>query len=66
MLVEIYAVAHTFAAGHRLRVAVTTSDHPVFSIPAPWLADMEGGEVTLLRSATYPSHLVLPLTATPR
>jgi uncharacterized protein len=66
MLVEIYAVAHTFAAGNRLRVAVTTSDHPVFSIPAPWLADMEGGEVTLLRSATYPSHLVLPLTATPR
>jgi uncharacterized protein len=64
LLVEMYPTANTFLAGHRLRVAITTSDNPVFSIPAPWLADMTGGEITLLRGPAYPSHLVLPVVPT--
>jgi uncharacterized protein len=64
MLVELFPAANTFLAGHRLRVAITTSDNPVFSIPAPWLADMTGGQIRLLRGPAYPSHVVLPVVAT--
>lgn len=59
--IEIYPTGHVFKKGHRLRVTVTTSDFPALAIPQPWLEDMAGGEVRLLRGREYPSRVLLPV-----
>ena len=61
--VEIYPTSNVFAAGHRIRIAVTTSDLPAMTVPTPWHLDMLGGELTILRSPEHPSHVLLPLVA---
>lgn len=59
--IEVYPTAHTFKAGHRIRMSVTTSDFPAMAVPEPWLEDMVGGELSLLYGRAYPSRLLLPV-----
>ena len=59
--IEVYPTSNVFREGHRIRVAVTTSDSSSMAIPQPWLAQMIDGEVELIRSRRYPSHVQLPV-----
>lgn len=60
-LVEVYPTAHTFLTGHRIRVTITTGDAPHMATPTPALVNAAGGAVRVLRSARYPSNILLPL-----
>lgn len=60
-LIEVYPTSTVFQEGHRIRVAITTSDHPSLGVPQPWLQDMLGGEISLLRGPQYPSNVLLPM-----
>jgi putative CocE/NonD family hydrolase len=52
---EIWPTANVFPAGHRLRLSLSTGDHPNhFSPPMP-------GAVTFLHDAAHPSRLTVPL-----
>lgn len=59
--IEVYPTSNVFQKGHRIRMAITTSDSSSMAIPEPWLAQMVDGEVELIRSAQYPSHIQLPV-----
>jgi putative CocE/NonD family hydrolase len=63
-LIEVYPTTHTFKKGHQMRIAVTTSDYPAMAVPEPWLQQMLGGEIRLLRGPDYPSHMLLPVVRT--
>ena len=60
-LIEMYPTTHTFKKGHQMRIAVTTGDFPAMAIPEPWLEQMLGGEIRILRGPEYPSHILLPI-----
>jgi len=60
-LVEVLPTSNVFVKGHRIRVAITSADEPHMVVPAPALANMVGGQVTILRGAQHPSNVVLPL-----
>ena len=64
-----YPMANVFRRGHRIRVDVTSSSFPRFSRNLNTGEDvgtgtrMEVAEQTILHTARYPSHVLLPVTA---
>ena len=64
-----YPVANVFRQGHRIRLDVTSSSFPRFSRNLNTGEDigtgtrMEVARQTLLHTAGYPSHVLLPVTA---
>jgi uncharacterized protein len=64
-----YPVANVFRRGHRIRLDVTSSSFPRFSRNLNTGEDvgtgtrMEVARQTLLHTARYPSHILLPVTA---
>jgi putative CocE/NonD family hydrolase len=60
-LVEVYPTANTFLKGHRIRVAITTSDNPAMVVPATYLPNMVGGQIHILHDAQHPSNILLPV-----
>ena len=65
--IRCYPTANVFRAGHRLRLDVTSSSFPRFSRNLNTGEDvgtgtrMEVARQTILHTARYPSHLVLPV-----
>ena len=66
-VVDLWATANTFLAGHRLRVAITSSSFPRFdrnlNTGGPFGAET-GGQVarnTIVHEVNRPSHLILPV-----
>jgi hypothetical protein len=69
--IEMNPTSHTFVAGHKIRVDISSANYPRFN------ANMnDGGEMyvsgdtliahnTVFCNSTYPSHLVLPLMSFP-
>jgi hypothetical protein len=59
--VEIFPTYATIAAGHAIRVTISTADQPHLSPTAPELRNLTGGVYTLNRTAAYPSYVELDL-----
>jgi putative CocE/NonD family hydrolase len=59
--VEIFPTYATIAAGHSIRVTISTADSPHLSATAPELANLVGGVYTLLRSPAAASFVELDL-----
>jgi predicted acyl esterase len=59
--VEIFPTYATIAAGHSIRVTISTADSPHLSATAPTLANLVGGVYTLLRSPAAASFVELDL-----
>ncbi len=65
---ELWPIGHRFAAGHRLRLQVSSGAHPRYARnpgtgedPAAATADtLRAVDIELLRDAEHPSRLVLP------
>ncbi|MFL6240246.1 MAG: CocE/NonD family hydrolase [Actinomycetes bacterium] len=55
--VEIFPTFATVAAGHSIRVTISTADAPHLSATAPQLAHLAGGVYTLQRTAAHPSYI---------
>lgn len=67
LTIDLYALSHVFAAGHRLRVHVTSSDFPQWDAN-PNTADPFGAaahaviaDQLVFHDAQRPSHIVLPV-----
>jgi predicted acyl esterase len=59
--VEVFPTYATIAAGHRVRVTVSTTDFPHLVPTPPQLMRLVGGTYRVQRSATAPSSVTLPL-----
>jgi uncharacterized protein len=67
--IDLVATSNVFAAGHRIRVAVTSSSFPRFdrnlntggSVGAERAEDLVTARQTIFHDAERPSHLVLPI-----
>jgi len=59
--VEVFPTYATIAAGHRIRVTVTTTDFPHLMPTPPQLANLFGGRYQVRRGGTAPSSVTLPL-----
>jgi len=59
--VEVFPTYSTIAAGHRIRVTISTTDFPHISPTPGELADLAGGVYQLQRTAGDPSSITLPL-----
>ena len=57
--VEIFPTFATIAAGHAIRVTISTADAPHLSATAPELASLAGGVYTLQRTPAAASYLQL-------
>ncbi len=65
---ELWPIAHRFAAGHRIRLQVSSGAHPRYARnpgtgedPArATAATLRAVDIELLRGAEHPSRLVLP------
>jgi uncharacterized protein len=70
--VDLSSTAQVFAAGHRIRVQVTSSDFPRYDRnlntggPFGEESDPRVARNTVFHDAARPSHLLLPLLPTPR
>ena len=60
--IEIYPTSQVFKKGHRIRLTIGTEDAPATSTPVPDLVN-ETGTITLLHGPSYPSDVLLPVTA---
>jgi putative CocE/NonD family hydrolase len=64
--VAVWPIGHRFAAGHRLRVQVSSGSHPVYARnlgtgePPETAVEMRASEQTVLHDAAHPSIVVLP------
>jgi predicted acyl esterase len=59
--VEVFPTYSTIAAGHRVRVTVTTTDFPHLVPTPPQILKLLGGRYVLQRTASAPSSVTLPL-----
>ncbi|HEX3337273.1 MAG TPA: CocE/NonD family hydrolase [Jatrophihabitans sp.] len=59
--IEVFPTYSTIAAGHRIRVTVTTTDFPHLAPTPPQLAKLVGGRYQVQRTVTAPSSITLPL-----
>jgi len=72
MTVELWPTSVVMNAGHRLRVTLTSSNHPRFDLNPgtgkPWATGepMRAQRNTIHCSAEHPSHVVLPVPVAPR
>lgn len=68
-MIDLWDVAYTFRAGHRIRLEIASSNFPRFSRnlncerdpEAATAQEMQVAVQRILHSATYPSHLTLPV-----
>lgn len=68
---RLWPIAHRFAAGHRIRLQVSSGAHPRYARNpgtgedplTATLASMRSVEIELLRDSGHPSAVVLPATA---
>ena len=62
----VWPTGHRFAAGHRVRVQVSSGSHPVYARnlgtgePAETAVDMLASDQTVLHDAAHPSAVTLP------
>ena len=67
--VDVWPIGHRFAAGHRVRVQVSSGSHPVYARnlgtgePAETAVEMVASDQTLWHDAAHPSAVVLPHVA---
>jgi putative CocE/NonD family hydrolase len=72
LTVELWPTSVVINTGHRLRVTVTSSNHPRFDVNPgtgkPWVAGeaMRPQRNTIHCGAEHPSHVVLPVPVAPR
>jgi uncharacterized protein len=65
--IDMWATSHVFLPGHKIRLELSSSDFPRFDRNLNTGDDtgkstrMEMAQQTILHSAQYPSHLVLPV-----
>ena len=65
--IELCPACHAFLAGHRLRLDISSSNFPRFSRNLNTGEDvatgtrMQTAQQTVLHTAQYPSHVVLPV-----
>jgi putative CocE/NonD family hydrolase len=65
---DLWPIGHRFAAGHRIRLQISSGAHPRYARNPgtgedPMTATvLQPVEVELLRDAAHPSHLILPRT----
>lgn len=59
--IEIFPTLNTVAAGHRIRLTITTADSPHLQPTIPETANLVGGIYQVQRSAAAPSSVELPL-----
>jgi predicted acyl esterase len=67
--IDLWDVAHTFRAGHRIRVEISSSNFPRFdrnlnSTVSPELAgpgELQVAHQQVSHDANHPSHLTLPV-----
>jgi putative CocE/NonD family hydrolase len=65
--IDLWSTSHVLFAGHRLRVEISSSNFPRFDrnpntgAPLGQDARLELAHQTIHHSATYPSHIVLPV-----
>lgn len=59
--IEIFPTLATVAAGHRIRLTISTADSPHLQPTVPETADLVGGVYQVQRSAPEPSSVELPL-----
>jgi predicted acyl esterase len=59
--IEVFPTYATVAAGHRIRVTVTTTDFPHLLPTPPQLLALLGGVYSVQRSASAPSSVTIPL-----
>jgi predicted acyl esterase len=59
--VEVFPTYATLAAGHSLRVTVSTADAPHLTPSAAVLPNLTGGVYALQRTAAAPSSIEVPL-----
>jgi uncharacterized protein len=59
--IEIFPTYSTIAAGHRIRVTVSTTDFPHLLPTPPQLLALLGGVYRVQRTATAPSSVTIPL-----
>lgn len=59
--VEVFPTSAMIAKGHKLRVAVGTSDLPQGVPPVPTLLQSLAGVLTIYNDATHPSSVVMPV-----
>jgi predicted acyl esterase len=57
----VFPTYSTIAAGHRIRVTISTTDFPHLLPTPPQLADLAGGVYQLQRTTTHASSITLPL-----
>jgi uncharacterized protein len=59
--IEVFPTLATVAAGHRLRLTLTTADTPHLMAPAPRFVDLLGGVYQVARHAGAASFVEIPL-----
>jgi putative CocE/NonD family hydrolase len=65
--IEPFPTANVFKKGHRIRVDISSSNFPRFDVnpntgePIGKSRRLVPSDITLHHSATYPSHIVLPI-----
>jgi hypothetical protein len=59
--VEIFPTLSTIAAGHRIRITITTADSPHLQPTVPETLNLVGGVYKVAHSAAGPSSVELPL-----
>jgi predicted acyl esterase len=59
--IEVFPTYETIAAGHRIRVTVTTTDFPHLMPTPPQLLKLLGGVYSVQRTAAAPSSVTIPL-----
>ena len=63
--VEVYPTFATIAAGHSLRVTISTADNPHLSATAPESANLTGGVYTLQRTPKAASYVEMDVERVP-
>lgn len=69
--IVLYPTSNHFAAGHRIRLDISSSNYPRFDInpntgTAPWVDQRRlQADVTILHDASHPSRLLLPVIPPP-
>lgn len=62
--IEIRPVAARIAAGHMLRLSITTADAVRFLAPPTRIADSVGSALSVYHDAQHPSSIVVPVSGT--
>jgi len=61
--IEVFPTMASIEPGHRIRVTITTADTPHLLPTIDQHKDLRFGRYQVMRTATYPSHINLPLSS---